>query len=115
LEYRTIPSLNGTEWKLLVEVLDKEPKKDVIIGYTEVGLNNMADTIAREEAYELLKRKKKDRPGGSISLSLRIRPEVRTASHATLSIALGFTESLSHPREYLSSSIHRNSTRSTRR
>jgi hypothetical protein len=80
LTYRNIASLNGIDWKLLVDVYDKEPKKECAIGYLEVGLNNMADTIAREETYTLLKRKKKDRPGGALELLLRIRPDVCAVS-----------------------------------
>eukprot|EP01094_Clydonella_sp_ATCC50884_P000530 TRINITY_DN10408_c0_g1_i1.p1 TRINITY_DN10408_c0_g1~~TRINITY_DN10408_c0_g1_i1.p1 ORF type:complete len:410 (+),score=137.89 TRINITY_DN10408_c0_g1_i1:89-1318(+) len=71
-----VPSLNGTESKLLMELHDQENKGE-FIGFVEVPLNNLGDTVQREEWFPLQRRKKKDRVNGEIMLRTRIMPEKR--------------------------------------
>jgi len=59
---------------LVIEVHDSSPK-GAFLGYIELNLNNIADTVHREEWFTLEKRQKKDKVTGEILLRTRIRPE----------------------------------------
>ena len=79
-----VPALNGIESKLIMELHDQENKGE-FIGFLEISLNNLGDTIQREEWFPLMKRKKKDRVNGEILLRTRITPEVGSRCSCLLS------------------------------